>query len=99
MNQIGQFLLKYVMKNKINISFINPILNQTLYKVHFVNPYISGPRLLLSRTLTSVKRKKPSSDKPIMFSFKNAFKDNIRHEPMVSLGNSFELLRLVRQLG
>lgn len=34
-----------------------------------------------------------------MFSIVNAFRDNIHHEPMVSLGNSFELLRLVGRIG
>lgn len=87
------------MKNKINISFINPILNQTLYTVHFMDSYNSGHRFSFPRTMASVKRLRTRREKPIMFSFKNAFKDNIRHEPMVSLGNSFELLRLVRQLG
>lgn len=34
-----------------------------------------------------------------MFSIVNAFRDNIRHEPMVSLGNSFELLVLISRIG
>jgi len=34
-----------------------------------------------------------------MFSVMNAFRDSIRTEPMVSLGNSFELLVLVSRLG
>jgi len=60
----------------------------------------SRQRFLHIGKLTSLKRS--ISDRktpPIMFPFKNAFRDNIRHEPMVSLGNSFELLRLAKQLG
>lgn len=34
-----------------------------------------------------------------MFSIINSFRDNVRHEPMVSLGNSFELLRFLRAFG
>lgn len=34
-----------------------------------------------------------------MWNWSTAFKDNIRHEPMVSLGNPFELPRLLNKLG
>lgn len=45
------------------------------------------------------KKDKIFSSKFKMFSIVNAFRNNVHHEPMVSLGNSFELLRLVNQLG
>jgi hypothetical protein len=80
-----------------NLSFT---LHQGLFEVNNITSYNASVGFLFSRTLTSVKRPlKIKKEKPIMFSFKNAFKDNIRHEPMVSLGNSFELLRLVKKLG
>jgi len=34
-----------------------------------------------------------------MFSIKNAFRDGVKHEPMVSLGNPFELPALVLKIG
>jgi hypothetical protein len=34
-----------------------------------------------------------------MFSIVNSFRDNVRHEPMVSLNNPFELLALVNKIG
>jgi len=46
-----------------------------------------------------MKNLKQTNKETLMYSFKNAFKDNIVHEPMVSLGNSFELLRLCYKIG
>lgn len=42
---------------------------------------------------------KKDSKNLLWFSITSAFKDYVVHEPMVSLGNSFELPRLIRQLG
>lgn len=43
--------------------------------------------------------KKEFNKNLLWFSITSAFKDYVVHEPMVSLGNSFELPRLIRQLG
>jgi hypothetical protein len=58
-----------------------------------------NPKKIILKVPQKIMKKGFKKDPPIMFSFKNAFKDNIRHEPMVSLGNPFELLRLIGSIG
>jgi hypothetical protein len=53
----------------------------------------------IHRALLFKKTMKKLKNNFTEFSFKNAFKDGIRSEPMVSLGNSFELLVLVNRIG
>jgi len=86
-------------KNRVP-SLYHSFLHNSIVENSFEQRFLLLPPLtIVRRSSGGTEGKRSSSKDTIMFPFKNAFKDNIRHEPMVSLGNSFELLRLAKSLG